>query len=944
VNGGVVSVSSDSVLTWDGGELSVGAATNGGLIWAAPGTTLSLHNLELFDGFASGDGGLVYSEGYVEVDGASFGVRGPCEALGYGGAIYVRDADQPAQIDRARFKGCTALKGGAIAVQDADLELWGSWMEDTHAIQAGGALFVGGGDLTLAYGRLLEPWTDWGFGDAVYIDAGEELEVVGTAFCAPTGGGYGNTALEVVDLDAPGTLDNVLFQGSWGFSAVYATGSSDLVVRQGSFLEQWAFPMLTDGVAAMETRRSVVDYLYPGGQPDNLPSDVDECLVESGTVSFETGYVRGPVGLLQGSELPGSVMPCKREFRIHPDRVPAGTPNFDAPTSPEQHWGLFGYQAGSDFDPDEIRATIDADIYDWYVDGDGDGYPLAVDCDDDDPVLHPGQSDLCDGEDVDCDGQTDEDPEHLWVYDYDLDNAGLPGSEVASCTSPGAYYIPAATSDGEDCDDFDSSMSPGLPEVCGNKVDEDCDGVAEQATAWVYDADGDGFLSDTATVQTNCGPPMPSDPDGVWHPDDGTRPETDCDDADPSMLDGLDFVRDADGDTYSSDVDVVERYCPEDAPTGWVPIDEVVGGGDCNDDPDADGDKQHPGLLEECGDGIDNNCANGLDDEVVTTWLHDEDEDGYLGEMPPFLEQCERPGDHWYQPGEGPDGDCGPNDPGVYPGAAEICDGVDNNCIDGTDDEVVATWLHDVDEDGYLGEKPPFLEQCVRPGDHWYLPGEVPDGDCGPDEATIYPGAAEICDGWDNDCNGAIDENGDTPYELDGDGDGYLGDDPDTVLACSLDEDEGWHPVGELPDGDCDDGDRDVHPDAAEVCNRIDDDCDGFVDDAPSADDPSAVAAYPDNDLDGFGSADAVPRWICVDDDGELPRDMSTDATDCNDTLYGVNPAATEVVGNEVDEDCDGYLGDVWVQGGCSTAGGSAGPWAVLMSLVSVAGIRRRRA
>ena len=76
------------------------------------------------------------------------------------------------------------------------------------------------------------------------------------------------------------------------------------------------------------------------------------------------------------------------------------------------------------------------------------------------------------------------------------------------------------------------------------------------------------------------------------------------------------------------------------------------------------------------------------------------------------------------------------------------------------------------------------------------------EGDCNDNDATINPGAAEICgDGIDNNCNAEVDEGGDA------DGDGYT--------TC---------------DGDCDDNDAAINPGAAEICDGIDNDCDGDID------------------------------------------------------------------------------------------------------------------
>jgi hypothetical protein len=131
------------------------------------------------------------------------------------------------------------------------------------------------------------------------------------------------------------------------------------------------------------------------------------------------------------------------------------------------------------------------DAASWFPDDDGDGYgdPTATaqvacdappdsvldasDCDDSDPAVHPGATEVCnDGEavDEDCDPSTRADPE-TWFIDDDGDDFGEDGSGVSACERPEDHV----TVDG-DCDDGDASVSPGAVEICNNTVDDDCDG------------------------------------------------------------------------------------------------------------------------------------------------------------------------------------------------------------------------------------------------------------------------------------------------------------------------------------------------------------------------------------------------------------------------------------------------------------------------------------
>ena len=314
-----------------------------------------------------------------------------------------------------------------------------------------------------------------------------------------------------------------------------------------------------------------------------------------------------------------------------------------------------------------------------------------------------------------------------------------------------------------------------------------------------------------------------------------------------------------------------------DADGDGFPSDE-----DCDDDDASVG----PGATEIC-DGIDNDCDGDVDEEVLTTFYADADRDGF-GDPDDGVESCDAPAGRVTSAI-----DCDDTNPNAYPGNPEVCDYVDNNCDGEVDEGLIEAWWMDTDRDGY-GDPGSETLDCVQPPDT-----ADNDGDCDDRDPTVNPGALEICNGKDDDCDGTIDgpDSADLQtWYLDADGDGY-GDLDAPVQACT-------QPSAAVTDTtDCDDGDFSVNPAATEVCNAIDDDCDGHIDDAdPSLDSATGTTWYTDGDGDGYGGAGSV--WACIQ-----PSGTTATASDCDDATAAVHPGATEVC-NTIDDDCDGDIDD----------------------------------
>ena len=172
------------------------------------------------------------------------------------------------------------------------------------------------------------------------------------------------------------------------------------------------------------------------------------------------------------------------------------------------------------------------------------------------------------------------------------------------------------------------------------------------------------------------------------------------------------------------------------------------------------------------------------------------------------------------------------------------------------------------------------------------LDGYFADEDCDDGDPSVFPSAEEICDGLDNDCDGDIDEDGLTRFYPDADNDGY------GEAGSVGEEDCGIEPNRATNDEDCDDTDSLVNPLADEVCDGMDNDCDGSID----IDAIDALTWYEDVDQDGYGAPE-TESLAC-----EPPTENSTaESGDCDDTTPVVFPGGEEFC-DGLDNDCDGEI------------------------------------
>ena len=485
-------------------------------------------------------------------------------------------------------------------------------------------------------------------------------------------------------------------------------------------------------------------------------------------------------------------------------------------------------------------------------DFDGDGQTeSAGDCDDNSALVYLGAPEICDDRDNDCDGRSDEleDPdddnfvEDPPIWYFDGDRDGY-GSDNYPLA---ACYLPAGYSEqGGDCDDNLAVVYPGAVEYCDGGIDNDCDGLA--------------------------------------------------DDLDDDMLGDATWYRDADGDGYGCDPEADESCVTAQAceqPGGFS-----LSTGDCDDSTVL----VRPHAPELC-DGLDNDCDGGIDDDDpegavgLGIWYADTDADGY-GDPNNTTEACEAPSGFVFDAT-----DCDDTSAAVSPGAEELCatELVDDNCngqMEEADAADANTYVPDRDQDNFgdaNAAAADLVYGCAPP-----IGFTLDTSDCDDYRATVYPGATELCSTptLDENCDGDtndIDASGCAVFYYDGDSDNY-GDSSLSQCTCVADTTTGYSATA---DADCDDTVAAVNPGAIEDCaTTADDDCDGDTNDNGAT---NCTVYFYDNDDDLYGdSANVVCLCTAAD-----PYDATADG-DCDESDSAVNPGASEVCFDSVDNDCSG--------------------------------------
>ncbi|HNE29434.1 MAG TPA: MopE-related protein, partial [Saprospiraceae bacterium] len=234
----------------------------------------------------------------------------------------------------------------------------------------------------------------------------------------------------------------------------------------------------------------------------------------------------------------------------------------------------------------------------------------------------------------------------------------------------------------------------------------------------------------------------------------------------------------------------------------------------------------NPGALEIC-DGLDNNCDGLVDDLTTYSYYVDQDGDGFGDAAATSLDTCLTTAPAGFVDNNS---DCNDNNPQLNPAAAEICDGLDNDCNGLVDDLPVLAYFRDFDGDGF-GDASFELDTCLTTAPGGYVDNNQ---DCDDSDPELNPQASEVCDGLDNNCNGIADENLATfTYYADADGDSF-GNEAVTLSSCELNAPAGYTVTGL----DCDDNNVFVYPGAPELIDNLDNDCDGLIDETIDTNEP----------------------------------------------------------------------------------------------------------
>jgi hypothetical protein len=520
----------------------------------------------------------------------------------------------------------------------------------------------------------------------------------------------------------------------------------------------------------------------------------------------------------------------------------------------------------------------------YYLDNDGDGvggntfvvginspgpnYVLTTgDCNDNSAAMYPGNTETCDNLDNDCDASVDEGLIFLTYFqDSDGDTYGNLAVTLSACSAPQGYVLNST-----DCNDQNSAINPGAQDIPGNGIDEDCSGLDAPIVPLIlglYEFTGASACPVTSNLVTSqpvnalfspfsnlgviCSPTANVFSASAWNLSNTI---------DLNQYNEFSVVADSCFGLNLSSFAFNHRTSSTGGSPTWILRSSL------------------DNFTTNIGSGLSGNNGNVvLDDTVLlspaflniyqvtfrlyltnigavgSTWRVDNvsvygnvvatapqfyyadmDGDGF-GDAANTLLSCTLPAGYstnntdcddsnaqinpntiWFLDGD-QDGFGNPNNSIIScltpPGAVlngDDCDDTNNQL------NLVDMYYVDADGDGF-GDEATGVETCAQPANTVTVGGDCDDAD-----STVYPGAMELCDGIDNNCNSSIDEGLIfNTYFVDADND-FFG----TGAGESLCEDPGVGYV--LMGGDCDDTDSTIYPGATEVLdNGIDENCDGM--------------------------------------------------------------------------------------------------------------------
>ncbi len=460
-------------------------------------------------------------------------------------------------------------------------------------------------------------------------------------------------------------------------------------------------------------------------------------------------------------------------------------------------------------------------------------------------------------------------PGSTWYLDSDGDGYGVLENTVVDCIQPLGYVGQAG-----DCNDQNLLVNPNATEICGNGIDDNCDGNAtgdnvtvicpEETTVSCTDEiqpfvpqilngcptdvysevntfEGDNCLGTYTTVITVLHESglVAGTCTRVVHIADNIAPVVNCPsditvDAFPGLGFGIASYSFTATDNCAQNLTI---SC--NPPSGSsFPLGQTV---------------VFCSATDECNNTTE--CSFVVTVNFTLLWYLDTDGDGF-GKPGTSIAASQQPSGYVNN-----DLDCNDDLASVNPQAQEVCNGIDDDCDNLIDEGF------DADGDGYTS--------C--------------GGDCNDNNASIKPGAVEVCNGIDDDCDNLIDEG------FDADGDGYS--------SCA---------------GDCNDNNASIKPGAIEICNGIDDDCDNLIDEGFDADGDGYTSCAGDcNDSNASIKPGAVEICNGIDDDCDNLIDEGFDLDgdgytscggDCNDNNAAIHPGAAEVCFNGIDDDCDNII------------------------------------